>query len=290
MRDSIVNVDPKILDLDLFRFFPPRSLRTSEEKKHCARGIFSNETGISEEPEIRSHRAEVDRRIRQLGDRALPEYPGSRLVPDVTVPPPVQLRPEMDPVDRVRMLGSAHRSTFTARYPDLRGKNNFMCFGSPLKHPLFDKVLACADHLLYGRIPPLSWVLFSFDVWKRCKGSDGRPPSAKWILSPNRAAPGSGSRQWFEAEREEYCRHRVVLGPKHRELLQSWEGMWRELRQAEPTTRADVWDVIYRHFPGDAWRLRVAAAKGEALRLQQQIDRTVAEGGLWQLPKMRVSA
>jgi hypothetical protein len=147
----------------------------------------------------------------------------------------------------------------------------------PREHKHFGLLLEAAQLLHACEIPPVAWVLFSFDVWPLTVNA--HVPSPSFVFSPKRIQE---RHDWFEDSRGGYGKVQIKYGNQHIALISSWDGMWDDLLRSRPETRQEVAAVVERWFPGASFEQRVNSAKLEARRLQLEIDRQVIEGAvLW---------
>ena len=221
--------------------------------------------------------AERIERIRQLAKRGLPEYPGHRMIPELTLAPPALLRPERDSRAYVAMLAAAYRAAWTST----SGHSDCWFWPGP-QHQLYGLLFEAGMELELAKIPPVAWALFSFQVWTGAVGGRAyKSPPVKWVYSLTRCEARTFT--WFnESYRETYCLPKTRIAPKHAELLQDWREMWQALLAQEPETREEAMTVIDQFFPGMTFEKRVEAAKTEARRQQVELDNAVAKGGgLW---------
>lgn len=216
-------------------------------------------------------------RILELGARALPEFPGTSVIPEIVVPPPALIDAEISEVDAARMLGAAYRAAISTRYPRM-GASYFLLSGDPKANKLYPALIEASEALWERRVPPVAWCLFSFDCWADHRISD-RPPAVAWVFARSRLIDRL---QWFEDRRADYCTTRHVVSPLHRELLADWQNMWWQLLQLTDPCRPDVLMVVDVFFPGDMYEKRVRLAKTEVMVAQREVDILISQGGgLW---------
>ena len=218
-------------------------------------------------------------RIKELGKRGLPPYPGVSFIQEIVVPAPALLPKDGEAYDWVRVLAAAYRAGCKHRFGLV---NNFMLYGKLGRNKAYPTVLKAAHRMVEFEIAPVAWTLFSFDCWRESVGRDsfgGSPPGVSWTFSSNRLEV---RRDWFEDRKEDYSVRRTRVGPKHQGLIQDWNEMWRYLILHNPSDRRGVLKICDGFFPEDSYEKRVVAAKSEVVRMQMEIDRLVSEGGdLW---------
>lgn len=226
---------------------------------------------------IRNRQERLDR-IRKLAGRGFPDNPAQVLQP-VVVPHPALLRPEMSNDSRVSMLAAAYR--VACRQATGRPSAFMSRCLSIGEHAQYDRLLRASDYMMMDRIPPVSWVRFSFDVWddlRRKTPKIGKAPTAAWAFSVKRMKV---NRDWFWKWRSESEDQRVAApGPLQRKVYEEWTGMMTDLLQADPMTHEDVWRIVDARFPGSTYDDMMREAMAERRRVQQWVDDAV-KAGLW---------
>jgi hypothetical protein len=228
-------------------------------------------------PARRTFGTDVLQRIRALGERALPPMPDVDMVPPVRVPSPAKLRvPPMHPADEVLVLARAYRTVLKQR---TGASSLFMLRGDVLTHKDFARLREAAALLRELEVPPVAWVLFSFDVWAEHGPARvrGKPPSVSFVFSQKRIAERF---DWFDRERDRYTGTRHFMAPTHRQLCEDHAAMLTELMRLPLESRSEVLAVIDRYFPGDSFERRLNQARAEARKLQDEVTRAVEMGSL----------
>lgn len=218
---------------------------------------------------------DVEARVRELGVRLLPPYPGLEVIPPVRRPAPRPLPDRIDPEDAARFLAASYRGAVAEKFPRaelsrfLRGRTR------PKDHKHFKLLVDAAEHMRAQKIAPGAWALFSCDV--KIAATQPRPqiPQVPWVYSLKRLQT---RQEWFEDDRDEYAVERHEFGYYHLQLLADWNRMWSELRRIAPDTRPQVMEVVDRFFPGHAYEKRLRDALSEVKRRQIDVDRAVAAG------------
>jgi len=213
-------------------------------------------------------------RIRELGKRALPAYPGEGVIKPVVVPPP-PLLPAITSLTSYRvcaeMLAAVYRGALLDRF-DLSSYFGFPDIQS--NQATYIKLCKVVDLMTLYEIPPAAWVLFSFDVWKQY-GATGGPPTVAWTFSAPRLTE---KRDWFAARRDEYFGGRTYFSEEHLALVQRWRRMWERLMSLRPQTRVELLAVVDEFFPGDSYEKAVEAAQVSSRRLEQYLREAIEDG------------
>lgn len=216
-------------------------------------------------------RSKILERIRHLGRRALPPFPGTSTIPQVIVPPPASMEACSD-LDAVRFLANAYRTVIGYRFDTI---SRFLEHGDLRNHKMWVPMLRAYRQFLAEDIPPVAWVDFSIDVWG---AHHSRPPPAKFVFSAKRIRDRAS---WFEGFRDDYCVARSVIGAHHKALVADWHAMMTELIAIDPQDRRQILDAVDKYFPGSSYERRVNSAKSEARRLQFEVASMTSSGGLW---------
>lgn len=212
-------------------------------------------------------------RIRDLGHRLLPPYPGEGVIKPIVVPPPQPLPPSSELVTYaqcVEQLAGWYRGVLRDRFGYVSG------FGGSDVRKMKDYRKLCdfVDELVKAQVPPASWVLFSFDVWAEY-GRTGGPPTVAWVFSLNRLRE---NRKWFEDKQARYFGGRTYFAEEHIELVHKWRMMWDAVMVARPQTREQLLVVVDRFFPGTSYEKAVNAAQVSTRRLEQYLREAVEQG------------
>jgi hypothetical protein len=199
------------------------------------------------------------------------------VIPEVLIPPPVQLPEGASSHERVLFLARSYRDVIHT----LLGKpSRFMILSRGRRldqHKDYTMVLRAAENLQILQIPPVEWCLFSVGVWFSSPAR-GRIPLARWVYSGKRMAT---RQRWFELARKDYSLPRAATVRAHYQLIRDWQAMWEDLIRHSPSTREGVLEVIDQYFPESEYEIRVGQAVAEARQLQRRIDQVVSEGGVW---------
>jgi hypothetical protein len=142
----------------------------------------------------------------------LPPYPGATVVPPVIVPPPPLLGHDMSDIDVAETLAEAYRASVYA----VMGEVSRAMTRSRIEDTRwFHSLCACGRLLRDASVAPLSWAVWSMEVWKGWKPG-GRPGPPNWVFSPTRV---DGRMDNFLREFGSVGQPRMVITDAHRELL-----------------------------------------------------------------------
>lgn len=175
------------------------------------------------------------------------------------------------PEEVVRILAQAYRSASEriGGYPSR--------YGLQLEgHAHYEKMAEIGARMLADEIPPLSWVVFTCDVWtnmKRPPGGRAVPPALFcWSLKLYEEQQG-----WYADTQRLYDHHWML--DEHRALWDDWHAMWAALLQEAPTTYNDLLRILDRFFPGDQWERRVAQIHRKVAQAEREMTAQLDRGG-----------
>lgn len=214
-------------------------------------------------------------RLRELAGTYIPPEPrtsrGEPLV--VEVPEPRRLSAELTEPERVEWLARAYRAVLERRYGL---KSSYMRRSQLDNHEHYARLVWLSGELLRESVPPLSWVIFSFDLWRLSSiGAQGkRPPPTRWVWSRKRWRE---QRERYEESR--YSEVELRTPPEAAQLYADWRCLWLELVQRAPNSRAGVVEIVDRWFPGDSWEARLSRARSQVWEYQARVDNEVGAGG-----------
>lgn len=203
----------------------------------------------------------------------MPPFPGPDLVGLVQVSPPSRIPEGATPFEVAEFCAAAYRGAVEAKWPEL-GRCWAFARSDIAKSRAYGKLKAVGEKLRAHGVAPSSWCLFSADVWREY-GVTAGPPTADFVFSEVRFEERFG---WFEERAGAYAGGRVLYSPAHLELAADWKAMWADLLRENPRDRPSLLSVVDRHFPGDSFEQRLAAAKAETRSLQKVV-RDLTERG-----------
>jgi hypothetical protein len=210
----------------------------------------------------------------------IPPYPGPSIVPSVTVPPPPKLDAAAPLPERARVVAFAYKGAVEKRFGKPCWAFRYGQSVERSKH--YTDLCLCADALTEAKIAPAAWCAFSTDVWKKYAfGQRGKLPPVTWVCSSDRI---EDRMTWFLAELPRYDGGQMWLGDVHRDLLNRWWRMRREIQQVavRDGSLARAREVVARHFPRGQWDVLVERARVEATKVKQMLEHEVKRGGfLW---------
>jgi len=213
-------------------------------------------------------------RLRALGKRALPPYPGENLIKPIVVPPPPLLPAITDLIGYdicVARVAACYRGALLERF----GLHSaFLSTGPRSNKSHYLKLSRVVDLMTAFEVPPAAWVLFSFDVWKEYGATDG-PPTVAWTFSEKRLIE---NRAWFENRRDQYFGGRVYYAEEHIALVKQWKLMWDHLMIHRPQTREELLRIVEAFFPNDSYEKGVALAQASSRRLEKYLMEAIEDG------------
>jgi hypothetical protein len=159
------------------------------------------------------------------------------MIPQVTIPDPLELKPGLTDADLVYMLDDTFAKVRAVRFPMHRFQNR-------IAKP---EVLVMAGRVLtFLELPPMVWVLSSFDAYAEMGHSKGAPTMA-WVYSEKRIE-GHAKRIKQEYDLGLYRGGRVMYVRGHLELASRWQEMKEELLREKPDNLPSLVAVVNRHF------------------------------------------
>lgn len=220
----------------------------------------------------RTDGAAEEARLLALGDRVLPPYPGSSLVPLARVPAPPLLSDAQTEIEHVQRLGLLWRNALSHRI----GRSSYFMVKGRDTAGQRTLLMRAAAMMRTSAIPPAAWILWNLDWWL---SEPRRPkvPTPGFVFSPNRLEKHG---PWFHDEKLAYMGGAIRPGPQHLRLIADWGAMWGCLLRERPETRDTLAAAVERFFPGDDYDVRLRAATVEARAIQRQMDALVQAGGI----------
>jgi len=236
------------------------------------RGMIGKRVGLQLTGELDGN-TELER-LKELGQRLLPPYPGENLIRPVTVPAPEAFPAVLPYEECVGILAAFYRGGVETYY----GMQSRYGMTAGRKLANYSALCLVVDALSRRQVPPASWVMFSFDVWQEF-GPTGsqRPPTVMWVFSLGRVVQ---KHDWFTNWSDKYRGGRTFFATEHLGLVKAWREMWDELLRVKPQTRSELGAIVDKHFPGDSFEKRVVSAQGCSRRLERQLLAAIQEGKL----------
>lgn len=213
-------------------------------------------------------------RLKTLGARALPPFPGPDVIKPVVVPGPAKISPGCSDLEAVKMLVWAYQDSVESRWPGQR------CWsfrrGEITKSKHWPLLLAAATRMRELEIAPGAWCLFSADVWREHSTAvSPPPPPPTFVFAKSRM---ENRLDWFDDECDRYRGGRALFAPAHLALAQRWKDLWRDLHKESPQDRPRLLVILERHFPGDSWERGLAQARDETEALRRTVTELVKRG------------
>ncbi len=206
----------------------------------------------------------------------LPPYPGPAIVPMVQVPPPPLLDPSLGATGRARVLANAYCAVAKERYGVAYWA--FARCKNIARQRNYTLLCKAADAMCAARIAPIAWCLSSWAQWRHINPAEPFP-RIPWIMRVDRIEKRAGQ---FDNAR--YAGGRVVVGRKHRELIERWLAARTALQKLANAQVSDarMAKCVRRHWPEGLWETMVEDAVAQAQAKQKQLDADAARGvWLW---------
>jgi len=213
-------------------------------------------------------------RLKTLGARALPPFPGPDVIKPVVVPGPAKISPGCSDLEAVKMLVGAYQDSVESRWPGQR------CWsfrrGEITKSKHWPLLLAAATRMRDLEIAPGAWCLFSADVWREhSTAANAPPPPPTFVFAKSRM---ENRLDWFDDECDRYRGGHAMFAPAHLALAQRWKDLWRDLHKESPQDRPRLLVILERHFPGDSWERGLRQARDETEALRRTVTELVKRG------------
>lgn len=209
-------------------------------------------------------------RLRKLGVRILPPYPGEHVIKPAIVPPPALLPETATYREAVEILAAFYRGALEERF----NLKSAFGYGDVRNMKNYKKFCTTVDAMYRLKIAPAAWVLFSFDVWAEYSVTDG-PPTAVWTFSVSRV---ESKAVWFQDWVGRYKGGRSYFAEEHIKLVRTWRSMWDELMILRPNDRPGLVAIVEKHFLGDSYEKAVKTAQDSSRRLEQYLIDAINKG------------
>lgn len=214
--------------------------------------------------------SDEENRLRKLGVRLLPPFPGEHVIKPAIVPPPELLPELLSYQGCVELLVAFYRGALEERF-SLRSSFGR---GDVRRMKNYSKFCLAVDAMSKLKVAPAAWILFSFDVWRETGVTKG-PPTTVWTFSVGRIIEKNA---WFQDWASRYRGGRSYFADEHLKLVRAWRAMWDDLMITRPADREELVIIVEKHFPADSYEKAVLAAQISSQRLGQYLLDAINNG------------
>ncbi len=217
--------------------------------------------------------------------KQIPPYPGLDLIKAARVPEPPMVPEKATDEELVACLVKAYRTAVDYVYHDGRvGKCWTYRNGISPKDKLFAILAEDARALREEAISPVSWAVWSLQLWLKAKGPGprgGKPkaPWITWVFASTRVIDKAG---WFGSEMGTNLGGAVLISPSHEELLKRWATLRREVALCRDDGDAVIRELVEAAFPKGLYDVLLERARKESAAKQAEIRKQIKDGAfIW---------
>jgi hypothetical protein len=205
-----------------------------------------------------------------LEQNGVPPFPGRSVVQSAIIPHPPKLTSK-NVDDNIRMLGEVYR---TAVYRKYKTKSWVLVRGALQNSKHYELLRKAVAVLTEHDISPTAWVEWHMNRWREWKGGKIAPP----ISATYDPAKIQKWRGWF-AKSSDTNGGKAIISKNHRNLLQKYRAMRRDIRRAGVLAELpDILNIVAAHFPDGLYDLLVQKAKVEAEAKQFKMEDSIRKG------------